>query len=126
MQRRSLHLSVLCARALTALQHRVLPRVHKELPGLQSVPVAPCPGTGHYGTELGPILLTPPYRYSPALLRSPQPSPSVQPQGSPRVLQVSPPSLHPPLGSPSSSPSACSWRAPHCVQCSRCAQPRAE
>ena len=36
----------------------VLPHVQLGLPMLQFVPVAPCPVTGHYWKESGPILLT--------------------------------------------------------------------
>lgn len=48
-----------CARALPPSQHTALPHAHTELPGLQSVPAAPCPGAGHHQTQPGPLLLTP-------------------------------------------------------------------
>jgi len=61
LQRRRLHnasgqpVPVLCR----PQSEEVLPRVHTELPVLQLVPIAPCPVTGHYRKESGPLLLTP-------------------------------------------------------------------
>ena len=82
----------------------VLPHVHMELPGLQAVRGAPHPGAEHHGTEPGPILLTPPFRYRSALIRSLPafPSPGEQPQGSQPVpirrCCRPPPSLQPSTG----------------------------
>jgi len=61
LQRRRLH--HLPGQPVPLLCHpqreEVLPHVQTELPVLQFVPIAPCPVSGHYGKESGPILLTP-------------------------------------------------------------------
>ena len=61
LQRRRFH--NLPGQPVPVLRHpqseEVLPHVQTELPMPQFVPIAPCPVTGHYWKELGPILLTP-------------------------------------------------------------------
>jgi len=61
LQRRRLH--HLPGQPGPGLRHpqreEILPHVQTELPLLQFVPIAPCPVSGHYSKELGPILLTP-------------------------------------------------------------------
>jgi len=61
LQRRRLH--SLPGQPGTGLRHpqreEVLPHLQLELPLLQFVPIAPCPVTGHYWKESGPVLLTP-------------------------------------------------------------------
>jgi len=49
----------------------VLPRVQMELPMLQFVSTAPCPLTGNYWKQSGPILLTPTLKIFVSLLKIP-------------------------------------------------------
>lgn len=103
-RRRHHHLS---ARALPSSQHRVLSHGHMDL-WLQSVPAAPCPGAGHHRKEPNP-------NPNPALQiwisAAQMPSAFSPPHAQPRalslshreVLQVPPPSLLLPPGSPSTS-----------------------
>ena len=73
-----------CTRALPPSQHRSSSSCPYGTPWAPSVRGAPRPGAEHHGTEPGPILLTPPFRYRSALIRSLPafPSPGEQPRGS--------------------------------------------
>ena len=93
-----------CARALPPSQHRALPHTHTQLPGLQSVPAAPCPGAGHHQTQPNSLLLTPTLQISTSTAQTPLSLHSftcTAPTAPVSIRRCSkpPPSLHPQLGS---------------------------